>query len=103
MTTAKTKTHNTTPLFCTWRSIEGCLFIYYSLMTYQEIFIKKYGNVVLELFLFELLHHENDCGDDLCDDEGCRSKKYFLQWFEIHKRIQKLRQEYDRAANSNKN
>jgi hypothetical protein len=72
-------------------------------MTNQEIFIKIYGSEVLELFLFELLHCENDCGDDLCDDEGCRSKKYFLKWYKIHKRIQKLKQEYDRAADTNEN
>jgi hypothetical protein len=71
-------------------------------MTNKETFVKIYGEKVLDSFLFELLHYENDCGDDLCDDEGCRSKKYFLEWFEIHKKIQKLKQEYDRAADSNK-
>jgi hypothetical protein len=72
----------------------------YLTMTNQEIFIEKYGEKILDEFLFELIYEENDCGDDLCDDEGCRSRKYFLQWLNTHNQLQYYFPN-ERAADSN--
>lgn len=49
-----------------------------------EKFIDIYGENILEMYLQELLHEENDCDDDLCDDEGCNSKKWFLLWLKYN-------------------
>lgn len=54
-----------------------------------EKFIDIYGKNILEMYLQELLHEENDCDDDLCDDEGCNSKKWFLLWLKYNPLINK--------------
>ena len=63
-------------------------------MTNKEQFIKQYTEEVLDSFLGELLY-DYDCDDELCDDEGCRSKKLFLQWLKYYKLIKESYERYN--------